>query len=500
VLRPSAISSAAAGTLRLIADSSERPLPSRWLGYNSPAPYNVPVEDPALQSALVALRPHYLRFPGGTVSNYYQWRTGQLVLGDHPDNPIYREYALRSRALHPRGVFIAQYFELARAIDAELLVVPNLETSSADEQAEWFAQMNADGFVPARIEMGNEFFLALMMNPVTLARFPDWATTMRLMREYADRIRPHVARDARIAVQAAGSVFHNPAGDHPNPYAVDRQIGLRIAARERQWDDDMRPEPWFDAVTVHLYPTLEGSAGPDALPVGAANVARTYAAVLARVDEGYGRVLSDVVARMPGKEVWVTEWGAYEPRALAHGAPVSFDGTWFHATVRAILTMLRHPQVTVATNHSIFCDGNLMSAFRSAAGGYVPINASGAIAWFCAASRGPDAHHRRVVVDGARRVVAAGTIAGESFADVEACLMRRGVEHTLFVHNAGQESQRIDLSRVSPSDATLTGQEIATPDLLASLQEAAPEPVTLAPRRGTVEVSGYSLARITWSS
>lgn len=488
---------AAEAPLRLRAAGTGRALPARWLGYNSPAPYNVPIEDPALLSALRTLRPHYLRFPGGTVANYYQWRTGQLLLGEHPDHPVYRQYALRSRELHPSGVFVAQYIELARAVDAELIVVPNLETSSVAEQAAWFAKMNEDGFAPARIEMGNEFFLALMMNPVTLRMFPDWETTIRLTQQYVEAIRPHIDANARIAVQAAGSAFHNPDGRSANPYAVDPDIGRRVAQRERQWDADMRPEPWFHAVTLHLYPTIEGSAGAGALPVTASNVDTTFAACMARVDEGYDRALSSIAARMPDKEIWVTEWGAYEPRALLHGAAVTFDGMWFHIIVRSILAMLRHPQVTIATNHSLFCDGNLMSACRrTEEGALTAINAASAISWFCEASHGPGVQYIPVAVDGARRLRGGGTIE-EGYRNVDACLFRRDTRHALIVHNASSQPRQLDLSQLVPAEASFTARVMATPDLSASLQRDPPQALPLTSQR-PLRVEAYSLARIDW--
>lgn len=475
-------------------------MPDRWLGFNSPGPYNIPVEDPSFVAAVARLRPHYLRFPGGTVSNYYQWRSGQLTLGDHPDHPIYKEWANRSRKMHPDGVFIEQYVDLARAAGAELVVVPNLETSSADEQAAWFAQMNADGFRPSRIEMGNEFFLALMMNPVTLGIFPDWQTTIDLTRKYVDAIRPHVADEARFAVQAAGSAFHNPGGGGDNPYAAGDGLGSALARREKQWDADMRPEPWFDAVTLHLYPTIEGSAGSGSLAELPANVESVFAACMARVDEGYCRAISDTVERMPGKEVWITEWGAYEPLALAGKAEVAFDGLWLHVITRSLLAMLRHPEVTVCTNHSLFCDGNLMSAFRKDdAGAYIPINATGIINWFCDASRGPGAHYQALAIEGSRRVTANGTIRDEGFQDVAACLFHKDPgRSTLFIQNAGTTAKEVDLSGILPSGPPVAAEFVETADLLASLQQHAPE--ARSTKAATVmRLPPVSIARLAWA-
>ncbi len=503
----------AQSAMRLKADGAERAMPARWLGYNTPANYDIPIEEPAFRDAVKALRPHYLRFPGGTVANYYQPETGQLDFGDFPNGSDYRKYlqkqaAPAARKLHPKGVTVEQYIDLCREMGAELVVVPNLETSSLASQAKWFKAMNAHGFIPRDVEMGNEFYLALLMDPVTLAIFPDWKTTLARTKAYTDAIRPYIAKDARIAVQSASSKLHVPYGDASTP----RQV------HEAQWDRDMAPAPWFEAVTSHLYPTIEGSAGPGSLKGLPGNAETVYPAFLARTDDGFDRSISATVAKMPGKEIWITEWGAFEPSSTLAGVPVTFDGMWLHMITRGLLAQLRHKEVTVSTHHALFAQGNLMSTFRrdgapdqtgrandlggaggSPAGGYSPINAAGVIAWFCEASRGPDAHYQRVAVQGSNRIAAASTVAGEGFRDLEAGMFRVGRARTLFVHNAWKTSVQLDISDLVGSDAQATTDLIETPNLLASLQRATPTPraVTTASR---LVAPPHSLLRIRWSA
>jgi hypothetical protein len=507
---------AALGPVRLRRLGRERPLPSRWLGYNAPANYDIPVEDPAFRSAVKRIAPHYLRFPGGTVANYYQPQTGQLDFGNDPHGSGYRKFlqaqaAPAARRLHPKGVAVEQYIDFAREIEAGLIVLPNLESSSTAVQAEWFRRMNHHGFKPDRVEMGNEFYLALLMGPVTLGVFPDWATTLRRTRTYLEAIRPFLAKDALIAVQAASSKLHDPFGRATDARSI----------HERQWDRDMRPEPWFQAVTSHVYPTIEGSAGAGSLKGLPGDVGRVYPAMLARADEGFDRSIADTVARMPDKEVWITEWGAFEPASTFDGAPVVFDGMWLHMIARGALAMLRHKEVTVSTPHALFAQGNLMSAFRRTGapvvgaaandlggrspapggpgGGYAPINATGVLAWIAEASRGPDAHYQRLMAQGARRITAHGTVPGEAFADVDACLFRRGRTHTLFVHNAWSAPRCIDLADVTPTGAATTADLVETPDLLANLQGSAPAARSLA-AGAAITVPAHALMRIRWNS
>src|SRR5262249_27063065 len=140
--------------------------------------------------------------------------------------------------------------------------------------------------------------------------------------------------------------------------------------REKLWDEQLKPEPWFQAVTTHLYPTIEGSAGQGALASLPGDVDRVFAAFIARSDEGYDRSIADTVSRVRDKEIWITEGGTSEPAATFGSTQAHYNGLWLHMQARSILAFARHKEVTVLNHHALFAQGNLMSAFRRANGGY----------------------------------------------------------------------------------------------------------------------------------
>jgi hypothetical protein len=343
------------------------------------------------------MAPNVMRFPGGTVGNYYNWRKGFMEVADEPGGSVYRKVLIeqsvpRSHKIHPQGVFIDDWVKVVDEVGADLVFNPNLETSSLEEQGAWFKHMQGKGIVPRNIEMGTEFFLAMFMEPMTLAKFPDYATTIRRTKEYYDVFRPYLPKGAKVAVQSASSRFKD----------ADPMKGDALARHGAEWDRDMKPEPWFDAVTTHLYPGLEGSAGKGALKRLPGDAKPILGAMLARADDGYDRTLTDTIAKMPGKEVWMTEWGPFESAQTLGGAPAFFSGMWLHMITRCQMAMLRHPQVTMANCHAGFFQGNMMSGWvRDGAGGYDQINASSVLHWFFTASRGPDAHYQRLAIEGA---------------------------------------------------------------------------------------------------
>jgi hypothetical protein len=490
----SAPAPAEGAALAVVPAGPERDLPDRLFGFNSVVTYDVPHEDPAMVPVLAWTEPHYLRFPGGTVANYFDWRTGKLRVPDVAEGAsVYRRFLLEqaqpmSHRLHPDGITIERFAGIAREVGAEVIVVPNLETSTPEEQAAWFAHMRERGVAPRMIEMGNEFYLALLMDRETLRIFPDWRATVERTRSHLDAIRPFLPEGAKVAVQAPATRLHE----------LEEPATPR-GRREWQWDRDLRPEPWFHAVTIHLYPTIEGSAGAGSLRGLPGNLDRVYPAVIARADEGIDRALRHLEERMPGKEIWITEWGAFEPAATFAGARVRFDGLWFHLVARGMLAFLRRPAVTVATYHASFFSGNLMSTFRRVAGRerYAPINAAGLLRWFHGATRGPGVVYRPVAIEGSRRIEAAGTVPGEGFAEVAAALFRRDGASTLLVHNAGREPRRLDVSSVGGGAAPASVETMATPDLAMVLEEALLPARVLEPAP-EIELPPYSVTRVAW--
>ena len=69
----------------------------------------------------------------------------------------------------PGGIIIEQYAAFSRQIGAEVIFVPNLESSSIAEQVAWFKHLSDKGLVPQRIELGNEFWVAMGKDPRSLA-------------------------------------------------------------------------------------------------------------------------------------------------------------------------------------------------------------------------------------------------------------------------------------------------------------------------------------------
>jgi len=481
---------AAERPLVLEKSGAERKLPERILGASAEPLIEYLINDTRKVAALKEMDLAFVRFPGGSQSNYYNWRTGLLEMQVTPQSSAYTRFWAgvlpKIAAAHPQGILIQDYTKFARQIGAEIVFVPNLETSSVAEQVEWFRKMKADGAVPRYIELGNEFWIAMMFDPDVLKRWPDAPTTMKVMKEYAEALRPFLPPGARVAVQAAGSEYWV----RPNPV---HPMGRRL----RQWDADLAPAPWFDAVTIHPYPGMDNIMGTQGATKGwrqPEEAPKMFKALLAHCDQGIDRVVEDVARHVPGKEIWVTEWNTRGADYHETAEPTAAMRVQLES--RTALAMLRHPEVTMSLWFTMnFSSNNLTGAFLpDGQEGFQPKPPVLALRWFNEAANG-GATFQRFVEAGGQRVPGGGALS-ESYLEVEAALFRLPGRTTLIIQNCSPEARAFTLPASIHPGAPASVETLAAPELTASGPFApAAQP---AGAGAELKLPPYSLTRVIW--
>jgi len=485
---------ASANPLILKPEGSPRQLQGPIFGGSTTAFYEHLLDDPAKIATLKTMHIGLDRFSGGSDANFYNWRTGLIEVPTHFNSSPYVRFwanaaANIARGL-PGGVTMEQYQAFSRQIGAEVIMVPNLESSSVAEQAEWFKHLAAEGAVPQRIELGNEFWIAMGFDPASMARWPDEPSSMRVMKQYLDAIRPYLPANAKMAVQAAASEFIVP----------DNARGWR-AQRLRQWDEDLRPEPWFDAVTLHLYPRLSevmGDPRAASTPPAPGNAMARLKAMMAHVDEGVERELRDIERRLPGKQIWITEWNArggnpVPKRGDIEPASPAMAMLW---TTRMAMVYLRHPSVT-ASLYFMFSfrpRDNFATFVSDWRGNYAPVPLAVALAWLNEAANAGGSF-QRVIQPGARPI-AGGGARDESYLPVEGGLFQSRERATLILENASADQFSLDPATLRPGRRPSSVEFMSMPDLA----DTAKLPARIESRNagGTITVAPFSVTRIVW--
>jgi hypothetical protein len=473
--------------LILKALGQSRALPKYLFGVNSPITYDIPYEIPRFAEFIKKeLAPGYLRFPGGTVANYYNWRTGYIEIKDVPGGSVYRHqlvsYQEAIKRLHPKPITVPEFSRMCEDIGCDFVLLPNLETSTIEEQTAWFADMKAKGRVPRNIEMGNEFPIALLNDAETLKLFPHYAGYRDLAKRYWIAIKPYLPENAKVALQADGAIFFHK--DDP---------GSGLGHRQWQWDQDLTNDSWFQAVTYHPYAPSGSIGGGTSNPE---KPEKAFTSMLARIDEGIDRTMKFFREKLPGKEVWITEWGLFAGGSYFSGKPEYVNGIWFHQIVRGHFAFLRWPEITMTNMHSIMFSGGLMNAFTRVGGELKPIGVTSALKWIFQAANG-GAKYQPVKVEGAIKVQGQGSWK-ESFDDVVAAMFTKDGETTLLIHNAAKEDKIMKIGQLDGNGTIKSAEAIVTADLLERLDRWLP-PVRTLTIGMPIVVPGYSLTRIIWS-
>jgi hypothetical protein len=477
--------------LRLRAEGPMRVLPPKLLGASAESLIEHLIDTPAKVQAIQATAPGVIRFPGGSQANYYDWRTGLLEFHPQANSSAYYKFwsaaAPKIARAMPKGVSMEEYARFASAINADVILVPNLETSTVDDQVEWLKRLAAAGCLPKDIELGNEFWIAMAGDPNVMAKWPDEPRSMAEMKRFADALRPVVGAGAKLAVQAAGAAFTIKA-DRP----------LRFQKRLLDWDAALKPEDWFQAVTVHLYPD------PHELAERAGNPApeELFALLMGRADAGVDRALDDLARRLPGKEIWITEWS---PRG---GNFTDLDqrdfvtqAMAFQLVARETMSILRHPAVTRSLYFTLGCDTSLgLRAYVRTGSSYAPLPATLVLQWFDEAANAGASFQRLVDAD-TPAVTGLGEFA-ESFRPVEGVRFASPSGSVVIVQNASAEYRIIDAARLLDAAQINSGRPPARAELLVagdfSDQRRLPaSPQALAPDKPLV-LPPYSLARLVW--
>ncbi len=287
-----------------------------------------------------------VRFPGGTLSDFYHWQDGIGPRGSRPVRPHYTDPSSSANVLGT-----PELIKFCQAVGAQPLITVNAGTGTASEAAGWVDYLNgatnarriSDGLPqPLNVklwEVGNELYLngsdaekKITLPPDVYAeRFLSYASAMRA-------VDPSISL---MAIGIAGS-YNVPFG----PYPDWNKTVLAKAASE------------IDYIAVHnaYFPVIMNEKSPVARDV--------YQAVWA-APEAVNRDLTELSRLISQHEkgrtinIAVTEWGPL----YAILDPVWFDhvktlGSAVYVA-RMIQVLMSHPRVKVA-NYFKFTDQTFM--------------------------------------------------------------------------------------------------------------------------------------------
>lgn len=326
-----------------------RDLPPHYWGQNANLARFGDWRDERCTDVLKRLHAGHVRYPAGTLANYWDWKTGQFIEG------LKLPYGLNNAMVNPYT--LEDLNIMVERTGAVPVFVLNMLHSGLETQLEMLREAQRIGLPILYVELGNEFYLS---KPDNIEKYPtpeDYAAD-------ANRWAAAIRREFPKVKLAA------------------------LGAAVRSWDDERR-KTWnerlfpllegLDAAVIHVYSGAELLKEKDTVLEGAGLVAEKkkerptdgrpgyWASDEDQLeqlnafytDSGLVRMLGMPVQRwadmkdlkcLPeGMDVWVTEYGFFD-----RIGPVR--KTWANGLFIAAFSLqsLEVPQFTKATYHSTF--------------------------------------------------------------------------------------------------------------------------------------------------
>lgn len=298
-------------------DNSSRSINPDMFGYNlgSEAATANPWTNPSFQHAVNFLKPGALRFPGGTVANYWDWQTG-WVFPNEDGTP----FGLGKQT--PQSNTLENFQQTISSSQATPIFVPNLLTSNLDKEINMLKSAQNLGLPIKYIELGNEFYLP---EPDNIAKFPTGADYGSEANRWITRLHQEFP-NIKIAV-ATYLQFQDGTQFQDN--------------RSKSWSTDLLTTlQGADALTIHSYYTSEIGNKTD---LENSDVEK----ILGTPFNKYRQLINAAINPSP-INIWITEYNMIDPNA-----PV--NGTWTHGLAELTRTLLyfQTPKVALITNQAL---------------------------------------------------------------------------------------------------------------------------------------------------
>lgn len=336
------------------ASATPRSLAPAFLGFNANlVAVHAPWRDLRLLDVLKQMQPGNLRYPGGTVANYWNWSDGAVDRRFRPSDLGVSKGLLRQAA--GNGGYTLENLAIAvSATGAVPVFVANMLLYDVEEQIAHLRRARSLGLPIRFVELGNEFYFGRGAHPAVFEKYPTVEAYGAAVRRWSRRIKAEFP-GVKVSAVATGPMRDN-----------------RKSERRLEWDRRLFSQiDGVDAISVHLYASAgldEPDAGNSASVWGTPEQQRAQAARLRTaegVQELIGRTTAFVVEKLRddhyprGLELWITEFNVIERVG-------ALRGSWAHglAVAAFVDAFLRHPSVALACYHNFFAQAMFTAVWK----------------------------------------------------------------------------------------------------------------------------------------
>ena len=331
------VGAAAASGLFAAASGPSRPIEPWSLGLNGANMAGPAFSDPGFAAALTTFRPGTLRYPGGTVANFFDWRTGWYRTASKrwPGQPsVQTDMRLETFASAIRATGAVPVFDLNLVTWNGRIATDADDAAMLTDQLALLNAAQALGLPVLRVELGNELYLNGPSSPSTAyrQRFPTAQGYAQTANRWAAAI-----HDRFPAAQVAA-------------VATEANAVPNLSQRRATWNDGLLPAlTEVDAVTIHENMRVSTTSAD---------------VLLAKPQQQLTAVRTHELAELPaGLQVWVTEFNLADQNGR-------WFGTWAHGLFVAELavSLLTTPGIGQAALHNVVGGTESAALFTGTAG------------------------------------------------------------------------------------------------------------------------------------
>lgn len=333
-----------------------------FVGFNGNlTQFDAPWSQENLVTAFKQMHPGSLRYPAGTIGNYWDWDKGWIA-DDVPDHLMIPWVVEQNLPQSPKRYTLENLADMYHATSVDVVFMLNMLTRDLDHSLRNLRRARDLGIPIKYIELGNEFYFNLPLETQVYPTPEDYGKACAI---WMAALKPEFP-EAQFAVVAGGP---------------------RRSERHHNWDERVLAHATgADAITIHTYTStglagLEGEeiAGQEA--VTETDTLRTpearQQAILDRLNTptGYADLIATAhsAARrweghpMPeGGEIWMTEWNL-------RGDDDPIRGTWANTLFISVFyhTFLESGVVNLSHYHNLI--GTLFPAVFTNETGYAHV-------------------------------------------------------------------------------------------------------------------------------
>jgi hypothetical protein len=331
--------------------------PDYFFGFNAQLLHGPSMNDTAFIEAIKGLHPSILRYPGGTIANQWEWKTGWTNASEFKNLPIipYR---------------LEDFKRAIKATAAMPIFVLNMCTSTLEDQVAMLKHAQEIGLPVKLIELGNEFYNPI---PLNIQTFPTGTKYAAKANEWISKLRKEFP-DLKIAVVGRSE----KEGRMKN-----KLLGKNTDDRMQNWNNELFSTiKNADAVTFHIYSgdglnmihtderrikhqkKSEYTDDDRAIFQSAFNSPGAEQEIFGVPFNRVRQFLDNDARQVPsGMEIWITECNLFQKTGIV-------SGTWTHGLYATTLCMLlgETPKTDLVVLHTLAKDAQFAAIFNDSKG------------------------------------------------------------------------------------------------------------------------------------